>query len=309
MNLNNIFFFPVIIFSVLISISSYSLIIFWSALELMSIRFCFSIINIKSPATISAALKYGIIQTFASLILILAVSIKNDQLIIISMLIKIGSAPFHSWYPSVINSIFWKQCFILITVLKIPYIILLRNNCLDRERINFLILINSLVGTLGCFNQTQIRKLFAYRRIADSAWLFAAIGGSHVIIWCYFFSYVCHIFILINFFDKCGVYTPKDWSLLRKVNRLFFSRVLFSLAGLPPFIGFLIKILVLKITISLFRCFFLIINRVGLCYIYFSLISSIIISNSQSLIFSKLEFSRVIYSFIFFFIMCRIFIF
>lgn len=86
---------------------------------------------------------------------------------ILSMLLKLGIAPFHSWLPHVISSISWTICMILATIQKIAPIRLLV--IITPKDFSFLLVISvaasTIVGGVGGINQTQIRSLIAYSSI------------------------------------------------------------------------------------------------------------------------------------------------
>lgn len=84
------------------------------------------LINSSSPREKEATLKYFLIQTLASSILLSAAlvgasfqqSLSNYSavsfFIFLSLLIKIAAAPFHLWLPQVIEGLAWANTFLVL---------------------------------------------------------------------------------------------------------------------------------------------------------------------------------------------------
>jgi len=110
--------------STIITVSRTNWLIIWLAIELNLISFI-PIINITiNFQETEASVKYLLVQALGSSLLILRsisiwISYKITTLITIvllfSLLIKIGIAPCHLWYPSVITSVAWIPALILST--------------------------------------------------------------------------------------------------------------------------------------------------------------------------------------------------
>lgn len=233
-------------------------------LEINLIAFIPLISNKKNILISEAILKYFLIQTLTSanlLFFILIININifyfNINLQIIypllnfALLIKIGAAPFHFWFPSVIEGITWLNCFILSSWQKITPIIVL-SYCSCYPILILRIILSAIFGGIGGLNQTSIRKIIAYSSIRHLRWILIS-TLININLWLtYFFFYslisgtIIYIYNLIKSFYLTQLFN-------NKFNSYFFYRFsinLFSLGGLPPFLGFLPKWLVINFIIN-----------------------------------------------------------
>lgn len=209
-----------------------------------------------------AALKYFLVQAFASASLLLGILISqldyNDShlitelinsLIIFSVLVKIGAAPTHFWFPEVSNGLSWASNIILITWQKLgPFIVLLY------LKIPFVYLIlvvasSAIVGALGGFNQTSLRKILAFSSINHIAWILMGVYASQYIWSTYFLIYSIITIIIIVYFNNHNVnfihqlYPTNPQAPLETFG---VSLNMLSMGGLPPFLGFYPKWLVME---------------------------------------------------------------
>lgn len=219
--------------------------------------------NHKNLFSSEASLKYFLIQALASTTLLFSIIsiyltteistfIENEIfsfLIRSSILIKIGAAPFHFWFPGVIEGLNWLNCLLLITWQKIAPLILL-SYCLKLNVFSSSIVILSvIIGSLGGLNQTSLRKLIAYSSINHLGWIIAAIAVRENL-W-------INYFLIYSFLSSCLIFTFNSSQIFHINQRFFtlnknpwlkFSTILFllSLGGLPPFLGFFPKWIVIQ---------------------------------------------------------------
>ena len=115
-----------------------------------------------------------------------------------------------------------------------------------------------IVGSFGGLEQTKLKSLLAYSSISHMGYTLIAFSTGTFegmqILFCYLFLYmiaglcIWSIFLVLQLKYKYNKKQNKDltdFSLLNKSNNilaLFFTTVLLSVAGLPPMIGFLVKI-------------------------------------------------------------------
>lgn len=175
-----------------------------------------------------------------------------------SLLTKIGAAPFHFWFPEVMEGLSWINSLILLTWQKIAPIIILIYN-INFVLFFFIIILFSVLirGILG-FNQTRIRKILAYSSINHIGWIISSIFISETT-WLYYFLIYRIISInIILIFNILNIFYLKQ--LFSSINNNFILKFFFifnflSLGGLPPFIGFLPKWLTVENLVQ--RGFFL----------------------------------------------------
>lgn len=86
--------------------------------------------------------------------------------VIFSLMVKLGIAPFHYWLPHVISGVSWMSCLLLSVWQKIGPIFVLSVFIYSSSYYVYMVCcVRALVGGLGGINQTQIRVLLAYSSI------------------------------------------------------------------------------------------------------------------------------------------------
>nr|YP_009627332.1 NADH dehydrogenase subunit 2 [Cydalima perspectalis]APC61842.1 NADH dehydrogenase subunit 2 [Cydalima perspectalis]QCC70756.1 NADH dehydrogenase subunit 2 [Cydalima perspectalis]WEV93775.1 NADH dehydrogenase subunit 2 [Cydalima perspectalis] len=303
-NSNKMFFFFILIFSTLISITSNSWFGCWIGLEINLLSFIPLINNSNNILSSEASLKYFLVQSIASINLLFCIIFKlilmknfemNNFLSIMinsSLLMKMGSAPFHFWFPNIIEGLSWFNNFILMTWQKISPIILL-SYYFNKNFLIIIIIMNSIIGAVGGLNQTSLRKLMAFSSINNLGWMISSMLISENLWMFYFFLYsfmisiMCFLFYLLNMFF---------------INQLFFLKInnmiklsllinFLSLGGLPPFIGFFPKWIVINYLLMnnfFFMTFLLIMMSLIMLFFYIRILYSSFMFNYLKLKWMKI---------------------
>lgn len=253
LNLTKITFFIILIFRTLISISASNWLSIWIGLEL-NLFSIIPILNLKSSIySIEATIKYFLIQAFASILLLIFLINKNffffnnrNILIIIPLLIKLRLIPFHLWLPSIIEGLNWISCLLIITWQKISPLIIISYLNIDKNLI-FLVTLISINSIFG-LNQNSIRKILAISSINNSTWILFAILINNKLWINYFLIYSILNLLIIKILNN---YNINYINQLKFFNLNFFFKLniiilIFSIIGLPPIIGFLIKWILIK---------------------------------------------------------------
>nr|YP_009727731.1 NADH dehydrogenase subunit 2 [Cephenemyia trompe]QHX99769.1 NADH dehydrogenase subunit 2 [Cephenemyia trompe] len=258
-NSSKILFFSILLMGTLISISANSWLGAWMGLEINLLSFIPLMSDNKLMST-EASLKYFLTQALASSVLLFAVimfllnlNIKNstfftESMIFSSLLLKSGSAPFHFWFPNVMEGLSWFNSLILMTWQKIAPMMLMSYIIL-KPLIMVSIIFSSLIGALGGLNQTSLRKLMAYSSINHLSWMLMAMFNNNLLWITYFIFYTFLTFTMIYLFNLFKIsHINQLFSLpfYSKIMKFFIFINLLSLGGLPPFLGFLPKWLVIQ---------------------------------------------------------------
>nr|YP_009130797.1 NADH dehydrogenase subunit 2 [Siboglinum fiordicum]AIL54873.1 NADH dehydrogenase subunit 2 [Siboglinum fiordicum] len=273
----------------LIAISSSHWFFLWFGLELN--LFSFIPILLSSSYSFEASIKYFLIQLFSSLMLISSVlsilipsfKISNFIMMILfslSLMTKLSIAPCHFWFPSVLSSISWTTCLLLMTWQKlIPLLIMiLISPFYPLFIIFFLASVSSMVGGLGGMNQSQLRNLLAYSSISHMGWTLSIISILPMMSFMYFFCYSIILFPLIYTLLSFNFINNKQLFSLFSFNKPFYFLIcisFLSLSGLPPLLGFFPKWMILM---YLSKCnfflmsFFLILGSLFTLFFYLSMI-------------------------------------
>nr|YP_010360283.1 NADH dehydrogenase subunit 2 [Spirama retorta]UNQ84425.1 NADH dehydrogenase subunit 2 [Spirama retorta] len=294
-NSSKMFFFFILIFSTLISISSNSWLGCWIGLEINLLSFIPLISNSNNLLATEASLKYFLTQSIASInflfsILLKMMLLKNFEMNLFlsiminsSMLMKMGASPFHFWFPNIVEGLSWFNNFILMTWQKITPMIIL-SYYFNKNFILIVIMLNAIIGALGGLNQTSLRKIMAFSSINNLSWMLSSIMISENLWLFYLFMYsfmisiMCFIFFLLNVFFINQLFINNMNSLI-KINLLI---NFLSLGGLPPFIGFFPKWIIINFLIlnqMYFLTFVLIMMSLILLFFYIRIIYSTFMFN------------------------------
>nr|YP_010586056.1 NADH dehydrogenase subunit 2 [Apsilochorema nigrum]UZZ43792.1 NADH dehydrogenase subunit 2 [Apsilochorema nigrum] len=259
MNLTKMFFILMLIFSTLMIICSNSWISIWIGLEINLLSFIPQMMSLNNQMTSESSMKYFLIQSIASInflfsIIIMFISnmnINSLNFIIImlnlTLLLKMGAAPFHSWFPKVMKNLSWFNCFILSTWQKIAPMIII-SFCLFKTLIFFFIITSVIVGSIMGISQMSLRNMMSYSSINHLGWMLTSIIINNNLFNFYLFIYVILNMNIMMMFNLCSFsYLNQIFSanIYPQFKNIFFYNML-SLGGLPPFLGFLPKWLVIN---------------------------------------------------------------
>nr|QXJ80256.1 NADH dehydrogenase subunit 2 [Rhodoprasina callantha] len=258
-NSNKMFFIFILFFSTMISISANSWFGCWIGLEINLLSFIPLISNSNNLLSSEASLKYFLTQSIASMNFLFSILIKmtlmknfemNNFISIMinsSLLMKMGSTPFHFWFPNISEGLSWFNNFILMTWQKISPMILL-SYYMNINFLHFIIMLNVIIGAIGGMNQTSLRKLMAFSSINNLGWMIFSIMISENLWMFYFIMYsflnsiMFFMFYMLNMFFINQLFII-NMKFMIKMNLLI---NFLSLGGLPPFIGFLPKWIIIN---------------------------------------------------------------
>nr|UZN44114.1 NADH dehydrogenase subunit 2 [Furcilarnaca chirurga] len=272
----------------LISFSANSWFSAWMGLEINLLSFIPLMSNPKNTLSNEAALKYFLVQALASITFLFTTTFMQmytlplmdnlfTMLTISTLLMKMGAAPFHFWFPGIMEGLNWKNCFILMTWQKIAPLVLLSYLVKMNLFTLSIIILSIIVGSLGGLNQTSLRKLLAYSSINHLGWMIAAMFCGENLWELYFLIYSLLTLTLIYMFSILSVFHfNQNFMTINNSQplKLFLFLTLLSLGGLPPFLGFLPKWIVIQSLISLnlhFICFIMILMTLITLFYYIRL--------------------------------------
>lgn len=235
----------------------------WLGLELNLISFIPLLITSNKFNETEASIKYFLAQALGSgLILLGSISLLTNPhlqwrtnfinlILFLGLLTKLGLPPCHFWFPTVISIISWPICIILTTWQKLVPITLLAYVISPKINLFILLIISlrSLLGGLGGLNQTQLRPLLAYSSIGHISWMIAARTSSYSTIIIYFISYVIistPLIILFWYSNSLSNLTSPKFSHNSILHTPSLFLLILSLGGLPPFLGFYPKWIVIE---------------------------------------------------------------
>ena len=207
-------------------------------------------------------------------------------LLVLALFFKLALAPFHLWAPDVYEGSPSSSTFFFMVISKLGIFIFLLRICYSSfysfidywQFYSLLVATTSIfVGSVGGLKQRRLKSLLTYSSInnmgfvllAFSAGSFEGIQAKFYYLIVYMLASVCIWSILLNMKLKRNLVSEKqnrdlgDLALLQESHSIIAQNLgitLFSLAGLPPMVGFLAKIGVLKSLNGVSLYYFSIIN-------------------------------------------------
>ena len=187
--------------------------------------------------------------------------------ILISLFFKLALAPFHLWSPDIYEGSPTSSTFFFVVVPKLGIFVLLLRICyygfygfIDNWRpyVVVVALLSVIVGAVAGLEQRKLKSLLAYSSISHMGYLLISFSTGSIegiqMLFSYLIIYISSglciwsVFVLTRLKNN---YTKKqnkdlaDLVLLNKSNNMLaiiFTTALFSIAGLPPMVGFFVKI-------------------------------------------------------------------
>nr|WDR46564.1 NADH dehydrogenase subunit 2 [Lasiopodomys gregalis] len=246
----------------MITMLSSNLFVMWIGLEMNLLALIPLMLNNPNPRSTEAATKYFLTQATASMILLLSILMNFKQLgtwtfqpetdinivtmTFISLAIKLGLAPFHSWLPEVTQGIKLDVGLILLTWQKIAPLSIL-SQYYELINPNLLILsalISVLIGAWNGLNQTQTRKILAYSSIAHMGWMISILPYNPSLTALNLLVYIIMTIPMFFILSTHSFTSISSMSLMWNKMPMalpMISLILMSTGGLPPLTGFLPK--------------------------------------------------------------------
>jgi NADH-quinone oxidoreductase subunit N len=191
-----------------------------------------------------------------------------------AILFKLAVAPFHFWSPDIYEGSPLNSTIFIALIPKIAFLLLFLRIFLFCFGTQFFIwqplllfsaFVSILIGSFSALKQRKLKRLFAFSSISHLGYIFLAISSlSNEGVQAAFFYIIVYMFMssgiwsFICCFDfyLISINQPRTISdlLHTKLNKILaFSGAIgfFSMAGIPPFVGFFAKYFIFISTIHL----------------------------------------------------------
>nr|YP_009469731.1 NADH dehydrogenase subunit 2 [Tropidomantis tenera]AVE15626.1 NADH dehydrogenase subunit 2 [Tropidomantis tenera] len=301
-NSTKILFLMTLISGMLISLCANSWLGAWMGLEINLLSFIPLLTSNKNMFSSEAALKYFLVQAIASATLLFMILFKTNShemfslyqnkfwniLIMIPLLMKIASAPFHWWLPSVVEGISWMNCFIILSIQKIAPMILISYLIMNNFIIQVMIILSAIIGGIGGLNQISLRKILAFSSINHIGWMLVTMIMGSNLWWMYFIIYTINITVILTLTSMTNLsYITQTFNSINTKKMLKFTLFisLLSLGGLPPFLGFFPKWIAIQFMAEnsmFFTAMILVMTSLLTLFYYMRIMySTIMMSNSE----------------------------
>ena len=245
-------FYFLLLVSIIISIRFNSRFIIWLRLEINMLRFL-PIISSGLNIELENSVKYFLIQRWASIIFLISYFFCSyfinsiRILLILSIFIKLGISPFHTWFISILKTCSLYILMLLSSLQKIIPLIILNNVFFFFRTFYFCIIITIIFLVIILSSVININKLLALSSLGNILWL---ISSNLLSLKLMILFLTIYVFLLMGIYL---FYNSFYYNLFIQINRInFFDKIIIvllfiSLGGMPPLLGFLRKFLILKI--------------------------------------------------------------
>nr|ADW76810.1 NADH Dehydrogenase subunit 2 [Pachydactylus monicae] len=253
--------------STIIIMSSHHWILAWLGLELNTLSILPIIMKPQHPRATEATTKYFLIQTTASALILFASTANAWQtgnwnitmsssttpniIILSAILLKMGLAPAHLWYPDIIQGTSTLTALTISTWQKLAPLTLLYLTINHAPTSVLLLtgLLSVFVGGWAGLNQTQTRKIMAFSSITHMGWLIIALAMNPNLATLTMITYLLMTTTMFLSLATTTTKTLQDLGTAWTNSPLLLTTTtltLMSLGGLPPLTGFMPKLLILK---------------------------------------------------------------
>lgn len=288
---------------------------FSSALMLFGISFLYGVTGLTSFNDLKLFMLY-----YNNLGIYYTLFILGFSLFLVGILFKIGAAPFHIWIPDVYGGSSWsvlayisilpKFAVFLVTG-KFYYLTFLFMSNIYQPIFHVTAISSVLIGSLSAIYQIKLKRLFAYSAITNAAYLVILLATND------FFSVFSFMFYLISYtLIILGIFiiftNLRNWSTgfhlfrissltnLYEINpalALCLLVLIFSLAGIPPFLGFFSKLFVFYALITnnnIFIAITIAILTVVSTYYYLRLVKLMFFNRNSWIFFKPIPYSSAL---------------
>ncbi len=217
----------------------------WVALELNLLRFV-SLFVFRGMGGVWGRCKYFLIQRIGSAVFLFSCVACRFlgrtfflNLVVVSIIIKLAIAPFQFWIVNLVRRIEWEVFFYLSSVQKIlPLFIIIE---MGGEWLGLATIVGVVVRVIGALNRNYFKELLVYSSVLGLRWIVAR--GQLMLIYIFLGAYRISFYIISSIFscsgkDSLSILTSTNLKFLT-IRLVVFS--LFSISGVPPFIGFYAK--------------------------------------------------------------------
>nr|QID48458.1 NADH dehydrogenase subunit 2 [Systolederus spicupennis] len=251
--INSIFLFMLML-STIIMITANSWLSLWMGLEMNLMSFI-PLISYQNLNYKLSSIKYFIIQAISSITLLMMFIIMmmssfymNKDMIImmmtISILMKMGAAPLHFWFPEVMEFLSWDNCILLMTWQKIAPMTAISYLDSNKNLMTIFIVFSAIIGAIMGLNQISLRMIMSYSSINHIGWMLSSLQ-INLIIWMYYMLIYSLLSTLMSLmFKSYNLNSINELFLINNQNKLYKLNMLMSmmsLGGMPPLLGFLPK--------------------------------------------------------------------
>nr|YP_010503029.1 NADH dehydrogenase subunit 2 [Thyreophagus entomophagus]UXD78891.1 NADH dehydrogenase subunit 2 [Thyreophagus entomophagus] len=264
-----------LILSTILAICSSNWTMIWMCLEINALIMCFLMTKTieKNSLKTTPTFLYFCVQVLTSIMMILMISKENTTLhlmVIIFLLMKMGSWPFHGWYLTLFNSMELSQppLFIIMTWQKVIPMVMIFNIYMEWK--TSLMLMMMAMGTLVVpliymKKNMSLKTLLALSSLNNNGWLLMTIFCSKKLAFLFLLFYALSLLWMVELTKKMK--TKKN---MNPSSSLTVTLIVSNMGGIPPMTMFWAKTSTVKFLMN--EKFFQIISMIlvmSACYLLY----------------------------------------
>ena len=225
--------------------------------------------EISSVFNILSSFNYSVLLETGNFILI------GLLFVFVSFFFKLALAPFHLWSPDIYENSPTSSAFffavvpkisIFIVLLRFSYCVLFTDLSWSKSAVALVAVLSVVIGSLGGLEQRKFKSLLAYSSISHMGYLLISFVSESFegfqMLFCYLIVYIgsglCiwSVFMVLRLKkmnEKKQNKDLADFVLLKKSNKMLaivLMTALFSIAGIPPMVGFLAKLNIFFVAVT-----------------------------------------------------------
>nr|YP_002971058.1 NADH dehydrogenase subunit 2 [Ilyocoris cimicoides]ACJ69508.1 NADH dehydrogenase subunit 2 [Ilyocoris cimicoides] len=260
-NSTKMLFLATLIGSTLLVMSANNWMAMWMGLEINMIAFIALVSKNNNSSSSESMMLYFLIQSLGSIVLLMMILMNSMMMInstvmlslvknilMISLMLKLGAAPFHSWMPEIMEKMSWLNCAILLSWQKLAPLTVMSNIMEGSNLILIAAMMSTITGAIGGINQTSTRKIMAFSSISHMGWMMASMKFENEMWMLYLIVYsmiTVTTSIMFNYYSTYHInQIPMNYKSV--MEKIMYSTMFMSLGGLPPFIGFMPKWIIIQ---------------------------------------------------------------
>nr|YP_002971019.1 NADH dehydrogenase subunit 2 [Hydrometra greeni]ACJ69482.1 NADH dehydrogenase subunit 2 [Hydrometra greeni] len=262
-NMNKMLFMIMLMMSIIIVISSENWISLWMGMEMNMMMFMAIIAKKYNNKSSESMMIYFLIQSMGSMIFIYSIFMNKMCMLmtnmninmyyfimLMSIMLKIGTAPFHFWLISMMSKMSWDNNLILMTLQKIIPMIIIQ--IITNNYIIFIVIMSVIVGAIGGINQSSIKKMMGYSSINHMGWMMMSTLIENEMWFKYFIIYSMMTVFMVKMFKEMMIMHMNQLNMItNKMMKINMIIMMMSMGGLPPLIGFFPKWMIINKLINM----------------------------------------------------------
>nr|YP_010249638.1 NADH dehydrogenase subunit 2 [Taeniothrips tigris]QTT60735.1 NADH dehydrogenase subunit 2 [Taeniothrips tigris] len=294
--IQKLIFMMLLIMSIIMCLSSNSFLGIWMSMEINMFSFISIMSMNQTIKNEKSTMVYFLIQSISSTMILMSILYMHMNMnflelmkffLMMSIFTKLGLFPFYSWMIMTIEGMTWNTCFIMLTMQKIiPLVSLMMMT--HKKLIMIFSLTSMMISSMKGLTMFSLRKIMGFSSMNHLSIMLMSLMLSKKLFKLYFLIYSFMTFSLTKImknFEMNFLFQSMNLYKFNKINNLILITLIMSMAGIPPFLGFMPKMLVImkmmEMKMIFLTSFILILNTLS-TYFYMRMMLTNLMMNLNS---------------------------